>query len=732
MTDLDLGGDWKRSVDGRPVDFVRVPGAYKPLGVCELERGFHCPDASQGRWFLVTEGVLTEALFTLNGQELGTAGPWNTYRFEIPAGLLRAHNVLVAKVTDITLKFGPAPGRSFEAGLFRKIFLERRPAVFIESVAFEQKLNDGMDGAECRVKAVLHGGQAPLKAVLREKRGGRVVVEAAARAGADLEFTVRSPALWSPESPSLYTLSVSLAAGEADSLEETVGFRRLEVKGPDFWLNGERLLLKGVCRHEFMSGFGYSVPDGEVHREMADIKRNGFNYVRLVHSPQAPAAARAAAELGLLVSEEPGTCFHDLGDPALTGPALESLRRLVLRDRNLPSVFAWLIYNECNPHTGYAVQAAALCRELDPGRLLSFADCSGRNDDIKAMVQAAGLSFYGINVYSFEPRHYVEKMEVFGDKPLVFTEWGGWICQGNPRVLGQHCGTFIKHSRTGEALRMAGCSFWVWADYEEYTRGGPASVDGWTVEGLMDRDRRPKADLQALSDMFFAMDRPESFRAPAVELLAVGKELSPDWQCVSLESVEGGQSSLEEEIESWRASQGGKAPVFGRWVVEGIPFVCRDAKLGQPLLIGKGRESCVIPVGMPVRSLAVLGQVAFKGGYPSSGIWTVHHGKGQECRVLGSPAAEYAFIFAEGVETQPLLHGVHVLRSNDICRWWKVEPRSAELKPALRTVVNANFEILRLDLWEKSWPAPRFLKEIRWTLKDPDCVLGVFALSVKS
>jgi len=109
----------------------------------------------------------------------------------------------------------------------------------------------------------------------------------------------------------------------------------------------------------------------------------------LVHSPQSGEICRAAAELGILVSEEPGTCWQDLGNPAIAAPAVDCLMRTVRRDRNVPSVFAFLIYNECNPNVEYATSIA---RAVGSVRVACSAwpTVRGRDDDIKAMVKACG------------------------------------------------------------------------------------------------------------------------------------------------------------------------------------------------------------------------------------------------------------------------------------------------------------------------------------------------------
>ncbi|HEX2949399.1 MAG TPA: hypothetical protein VHV83_07495 [Armatimonadota bacterium] len=98
-----LSGNWARTINGRLVDYVHVPGSYRPVGECVLHFNFPLPWETLGndRLFLVTEGVMANAEISCNGQVLGTAGPWTTYRFEVPTGLLNKENVITARVRDI-------------------------------------------------------------------------------------------------------------------------------------------------------------------------------------------------------------------------------------------------------------------------------------------------------------------------------------------------------------------------------------------------------------------------------------------------------------------------------------------------------------------------------------------------------------------------------------------------------------------------------------------------------
>ncbi|MDR3707445.1 MAG: glycoside hydrolase family 2 TIM barrel-domain containing protein [Capsulimonadaceae bacterium] len=730
---ISLHGQWQRSIGGRVIDFVTVPGSFRPMGECVLEYAFDAFSLEGGsdgdRFFLVTEGVLGHAEFRLNGEVLGRALPFTTYRFPVPVTLLRSrHNVVSVRIRDIVDTFGPMPGRRYDSGLNRDIYLERRPAAFIESVAFRPNLANDLASASCQILVDINGETgARVAASLAERSTGRVVATGVAAAGDPISIHVDGPRLWSPDRPDLYTLTVHVADEVGDTVQEIVGFRRLEVRGQDFFLNNERLILKGVCRHEFTSLHGYAPSYDEVRREMAMIKHTGFNYVRLVHSPHSPCVPRIAAELGLFVTEEPGTCWHDLSLPDVAEQACEALRRTILRDRNLPSIFAWYLYNECEPYVPYAVEAARRCRELDRLNFVATVNSTGNNEKIKEITAAADLAYYGINQYSLDARAYVDRMTHFTDRPLVFTEWGG-TCQHS--FLQPIVDMFVRRVQADAMPHIAGCCFWVWADYEEHSRGPREACEGWTIEGLLDQRARPREEWQMLSLGCFAMDHPEPLHAPDVDVLVKQPQRDQPWRPLALESVPGDQKELEAAVAKLRSRFSFANPSFGKTLVAGVPFQCREEEGQAPILLGQGRAEATIAVGCSVRSVAILGHVALHGGYPYSTTSSVYHPDQEKATELGSPASRYTFVFDDGEEEAVLLHGIHILRANNICRWWKTAPRTPETQPAVQTVLHPSYEVLRYDLWEHAFASPRLLKEIRWTLDDPDSIQAMLAISV--
>ncbi len=743
---LDLGGSWARAVGGAVIDEVAVPGSYAPVGACVLSRTFSW-DASaatsaapSARLFLVSEGVLASARFVLNGVELGTAAAWAPYRFEIPAHALRAGaNAIEAHVRDLEEPFGPMPGRRCDGGLIRPLWIEARAHTWLAGVRWSAGLSADCASARPGVAVALAGGKAARVAVVLTDEDGVVVARGECAGNTAWSAEVDRPRLWSPEHPHLYTLAVWIVDAPRERIVERVGFRRIEARGRDLWLNNRRLVLKGVCRHEFSDAWGYSPPAAAVRHELARIRHAGFNYVRLVHSPQAALVCRIAAQIGLLVSEEPGTCWHDLGDEAIAAPALECLRRTVERDRNVPSILAWFLYNECAPHAGYAKRAAALVRALDPEACTAMADCSGDDAALRAMAEAASLTCYGINVYGHTRKPYIERMRQLADRPLIITEWSGFIGQGNERQLSDLCAGMVRHTRAHEPLRISGGSIWVWADYEERSRPHPATVAGWTCEGLVRADGSPKPDLAVLSQMCFDMDHDPVMAPVRAVVLCAAPARPRRWRSVPLERAASGQQALEARMDELRAVRDVDTwltlpadhdgyrftpplPRFGRLLVDGIPFDCHAGPGGHPLLLGPGRAMVEIAVDARVDAVAVLGQVMVGGGYPAPpvGVW----GKDDTgARERGAPAAQYRFLFSDGSEiVQPLRHGLEVLRHNDICRSWSPAPRAPNTRPAARAVVDQRYEIMRLDLWERALPVGERVA-VRWELLDPGALL---------
>jgi beta-galactosidase len=200
------------------------------------------------------------------------------------------------------------------------------------------------------------------------------------RGAAAFTALVPDAALWSAESPSLYTLVLTLIDPEGREIDFEscrFAFRHIEI-GRDgvLRLNGRRLILRGVDRHQHHFATGRTVDPEWMRKEILAMKRLNFNAVRTSHYPDESTWYELCDELGLYVVDEANLETHGLGaqlsrDPSWAKAYLERAVRMVLRDKNHASIIAWSLGNE----SGYGPHHAAMAnwiRLYDPTRIVQY------------------------------------------------------------------------------------------------------------------------------------------------------------------------------------------------------------------------------------------------------------------------------------------------------------------------------------------------------------------------
>jgi beta-galactosidase len=184
---------------------------------------------------------------------------------------------------------------------------------------------------------------------------------------------------WSTEDPHRYRLVVTLRdeAGEVrEATAQWVGFRSVEIVDRDLLLNGERVLIRGVNRHDHHPDRAKTLTGEDLERDVVLMKRFGFNAVRTAHYPNDPAFLDLCDEHGLWVVAEANVESHArlaalVHDPRFDLAILDRIRRLVLRDRSHACVIGWSLGNE----SGYGPvhdAAAAWIRWTDPSRFVQY------------------------------------------------------------------------------------------------------------------------------------------------------------------------------------------------------------------------------------------------------------------------------------------------------------------------------------------------------------------------
>lgn len=163
-----------------------------------------------------------------------------------------------------------------------------------------------------------------------------------------LNVDVTKPELWSTSNPNLYSCELILKSSSGDmTCKEVFGFRHFEFKekGP-FFLNGERLLLRGTHRHEDHAGVAAAMTEDQIIKEMQMMKEMGVNFIRLGHYQQSRIVLEQCDRLGILVWEEIPWCRGGLGGKVYQDQAKRMLINMITQHRNHPSIILWGMGNE--------------------------------------------------------------------------------------------------------------------------------------------------------------------------------------------------------------------------------------------------------------------------------------------------------------------------------------------------------------------------------------------------
>ncbi len=490
MKGESLNGVWERRVGYGKFKPQQVPYSTFPVGHSECKRTFDLSEKSE-KTFLRFDGITYFAKVFLNGKELGEMLPYSEYVFDITEIVKEKENELLVELEDISPAFGPSEGWENYGGIIRGVTLLYANASYIRDAFFSATLENNYQDGKFKVAldGVLQAGD--FWRVTLSDNGKTVCSYEQTADETERERLVKDVCLWSPEDPHLYDLKVELVNGEKvlDTWSHKVGFREFSNKEHRFLVNGKETFILGVCRHDTYGECGHTLSIEQIKEDFKLIKELGCNYVRLVHYPHDKRVLEIADETGLFVSEEPGLWWSDTANEEIASGSLEVLRRVIVRDRNHPSVAFWLCFNECFFTEKFLKDSADLCKKTDPTRLVSGANCM-TNEDTLIHFNRCGFDFYTMHPYYHTPEKIEESARILKDKPLLLTEWGGFHVYDNPHLLAD----FIAKMRSlwlGDDTRgyLAGACFWNWAEIHEYGRGRPACADGLLKEALIDINR---------------------------------------------------------------------------------------------------------------------------------------------------------------------------------------------------------------------------------------------------
>jgi beta-galactosidase len=305
--------------------------------------------------------------------------------------------------------------------------------------------------------------------------------------------------LWSTDNPKLYTVRATLAFPGVGShvLTRRIGFREASFQPDGFYLNGERLQIFGLNRHQLFPYAGMAMP-ARVQRTDAEILKNELNcnMVRCSHYPQSPHFLDACDELGLLVWEEAPGWHHVSTMPSWQDLVVQNVRDMVTRDRSRPSVVIWgTRLNECPDFPGLWAATKQAAAELDGSRPSSGA------------MTYHHLFGWDEDVFAFDDYHHLRPDSLTGEAllqpplpgvPYLVTEAVGvdeakphhFAWTDPPELLATQAALHGEaHSQAGSNPGYSGLLAWAAIDYASPEGLDPESVK-WA--GVIDLFRVPK------------------------------------------------------------------------------------------------------------------------------------------------------------------------------------------------------------------------------------------------
>jgi beta-galactosidase len=381
------------------------------------------------------------------------------------------------------------------SGLFRSVGLIARPAAALDDVFVHAGYDHESGAGTLRVDA-----SVPARVTVPE-----LGVDVAA--GEPVALDAVEP--WSAELPRLYDAEVATAD---ERVRLRIGFRTVVVEDGLLKVNGRRVLLRGVNRHEFDPDHGRVVSEALMRQDVELMKAHNVNAVRTSHYPPHPRFIELCDELGLYVIDECDLETHGFNlcawranpsdDPRWEAALVDRMRRTVERDKNHASVILWSLGNESGSGRNLAAMAA-WARARDPSRPLHYEhDWSCRDVDVYSRMYAPHAEVDAIGRGEEDPLDD-ERLDARRRKlPFILCEYAHAMGNG-PGGLAEYQDLFERHPR------CQGGFVWEWIDHglrqrtadggERFAYGGdfgePLHDGNFVADGLLFPDRTPSPGL---------------------------------------------------------------------------------------------------------------------------------------------------------------------------------------------------------------------------------------------
>ncbi|HET6994255.1 MAG TPA: glycoside hydrolase family 2 TIM barrel-domain containing protein [Chitinophagaceae bacterium] len=435
------------------------------------------------------EGAYTETDVWINGNYVGdhkhgyTSFSFDITKFCKPAG---EKNVLAVRVVNKGKNSRWYSG----SGIYRHVKLIVTNPLHIDQwgvyvttpkisarEATVRVVTDILNQQDAKIDLVVHtrildaNGTRVVEADSRESIGGNDITTISQ------DMIVKSPQLWSTDSPYLYKAEVTVRVGgkTEDITLTNFGIREISFSAENgFVLNGKNIKLKGGCVHHDNGILGAVAIDRAEERRIELLKANGFNAVRSSHCPPSEKFLEACDRLGILVIDEAFDMWQKPKNPDDYHQFFDKwwrrdLSSMILRDRNHPSIILWSIGNEIQERADLSglnmiEKFKPVIRQLDPSRLITSAVCEFWDNPGKKWGETAPtFALLDVGGYNYQWWQYESDHKQYPNRIMVGTEsvpqhaFENWqLVEKNPYVIGDFVWTAMDY--LGESgIGHSGC-----------------------------------------------------------------------------------------------------------------------------------------------------------------------------------------------------------------------------------------------------------------------------------
>jgi hypothetical protein len=424
---IDLCGSWNVSFDDeKTFSKLQIPVSYNFNGEVFFKKNFKVTAEliSANSFVLVFEGINYESKISINGNFITDhIGGYNSSAILIEQNVISADNEISITVDNRLNKHSTLPlsnqinFSNNYGGIFRDIYLVavNKAFVFSTNLNFFQEsesnykitnsvkilssnLQDTLKGKSFFLRTKMYSANSEDAVSTSDKV--KIKIENFSTQISENKLSIKNPSLWSPESPFVYTVVAELLDDDDNILDkytQQYGLSNTQIKGNEFYLNGEKFFIKGINFREESEKFGESYDFAGIRKDLENIKSTGFNCIRIPGRPASPFTLSVCDSIGLFVLQEipfNEVCSNVLRDNEYTQSALDYLESIVIRDNNHPAILFWGVGNNfalsASESSEYLNKCVTIIRKYDSRK--TYFTTSAQSDSIGKETDIVGFN----------------------------------------------------------------------------------------------------------------------------------------------------------------------------------------------------------------------------------------------------------------------------------------------------------------------------------------------------